>query len=59
MEANLARRRWNSLVIISGNILKQLVGHLRGEQFFSENYSKGIFRVKSLRYFTSKQRHDR
>ena len=36
MEANLARRRWNSFVIISGNILKQLVGHLRGEQIFSE-----------------------
>jgi hypothetical protein len=25
-----------SLVIISGNILKPLVGHLRGDQFFSE-----------------------
>jgi hypothetical protein len=36
MEADLSRRRWNNLVIISGNILKQPVGHLRGDQFFSE-----------------------
>jgi hypothetical protein len=54
MEADLSRRRWNSLVIISGNILKPLVGHLRGEQFFYENNSKGIPTVKILRYFTGK-----
>jgi hypothetical protein len=36
MEADPARRRWNSFVIISGESLQALVGHLRGEQFFSE-----------------------
>jgi hypothetical protein len=51
--------RERSLVIISPGILKQPVGHLRGEQFFYENNSKGIPTVKILRYFTSKQRHDR
>jgi hypothetical protein len=54
MEADLSRRRLNNLVIISGNILKQPVGHLRGEQIFSENNSKGIPTVKILRYFTGK-----
>ena len=27
-------RRWNNFVIILGDILKRLVGHLRGEQIF-------------------------
>jgi hypothetical protein len=36
MEADLARRRWNSFVIISGESLQAPVGHLRGDQFFSE-----------------------
>jgi hypothetical protein len=54
MEADLSRRRLKNLVIISGNILKQPVGHLRGEQFFYENNSKGIPTVKILRYFTGK-----
>ena len=38
MEADLAMRRWNNLVIISGDILKKPVGHLRGDQFFSEKF---------------------
>jgi hypothetical protein len=32
IKAALARRRWNSFVIISPGILKRLAGHLRGEQ---------------------------
>ena len=52
-------QREENLVIISPGILKQLVGHLRGDQIFSENNSKGISTVKFLRYFTGKSRHDR
>ena len=41
-------------MIISGESLQAPVGHLRGEQFFYENNSKGIPTVKILRYFTGK-----
>ena len=37
----LAARFWMSLVIIAGGILKQLVGQIRGEQFFSERTRGG------------------
>ena len=40
MEADLSRRRLNSFVIISPGILKRLVGHLRGDQIFSEDFKR-------------------
>jgi hypothetical protein len=43
--------RERSLVIISPGILKQLVGHLRGDQIFSENNFAGYKRTQNTGIF--------